>query len=61
MKQNKTVGIILLVLAALTMFGSIANGTFATLGDQNIGFLVGFFGAFAALVIIGILKIVGKK
>lgn len=61
MKQNKTVGIVLLVLAALAILGSIGNGTLASLGDQNIGFLIGYFGAFAALVVIGILKLVGKK
>ena len=61
MKKNKTLGIILLVLFGMSIFGSIANGTFANLGNQNIGFYIGFFGAMGALLVFGILNLIGKK
>ena len=61
MKQNKTLGIILLVLFGMALLGSIVNGTFANLGNQNIGYYIGFFGGMGALLVIGILKLVGKK
>ncbi len=60
MKKNKTLGIILLVLFALSIVGGIANGTFANLGNENIGFYIGYFGAMAALLIFGIKNITKK-
>ena len=61
MKRNKTLGIILLVLFAFAVLGGFANGTFANLGDQNIGYYIGFFGGMGALLVFGILNLVGKK
>ena len=60
-KRNKTLGIILLVLLAMGVLGCIENGTFANLGNQNIGFYIGFFGSMGALLVLGILNLTGKK
>ena len=59
-KGNKALGIILLVVFALAILGSITNGTFANLGNQNIGYYIGFFGALGALLIFGILNLTKK-
>jgi len=61
MKQNKKLGIILLVLAALSIFGGIINGTFDRFESENILTIIGFIGAFIALVVFGLLKLFGKK
>ncbi len=61
MKQNKKVGIILLVLFAMAVLGGAVNGTFANLGGQNIGYYIGLFGGMGALLVIGLLKLFGKK
>ena len=61
MKKNKIIGIVLLVLFAMAVLGGIANGTFANLGNENIGFYIGFFGGMAALLIFGILNLVKKN
>lgn len=61
MKKNKTLGIILLVLFGMALLGGIANGSFSNLGNQNIGYCIGFFGGMAALLVFGILNLVGKK
>ena len=61
MKQNKKVGIILLVLAALAIMGGFANGTFSNFSDENIMTIIGFVAAFVVLVVIGLMKIFGKK
>jgi len=61
MKQNKKLGIILLVLFVMVLLGSAANGTFSNLGDQNIGYYLGFFGGAGALLVLGLLNLFGKK
>ena len=53
--------IVLLVLFAMAVLGGIANGTFADLGNQNIGYYIGFFGGLGALLVLGILNLKGKK
>lgn len=61
MKQNKKVGIILLVLFAAAVLGGMANGSFENLADENIAFCIGYVGGLAALLVIGLLKLFGKK
>ena len=61
MKQNKVLGIILLVLFAAAVYGGIVNGSYENLGNQNIGYCIGFLGAQAALLIFGLGKLFGKK
>ena len=49
--KKKTWGIILIVLAAMGILGSLANGSLLSMGGFT---LVGFFAAFAALLYFGI-------
>ena len=59
--MKKIIGIILLVFAVLAIIGSFANGSFASLGDHNIFYLIGYFAGFAALIIGGIALIKSSK
>lgn len=61
MKKNKKAGIILLVLLALMIVGGIANGTFEDLGNKNIGYYIGFFGAMGGMLVIGLMNLFGKE
>lgn len=61
MKKNKTIGIILLALFGMAVLGGIANGSFADLGNKNIGYCIGFLGGMVALLALGLLKLFGKK
>ena len=61
MKQNKTLGIVLLVLAGMALLGGFVNGTFSNLSGQNPGYYVGLFGGLGALVVVGLMCLFGKK
>ena len=61
MKKNKTLGIILLVLFGLAILGGIGNGDFANFGGKHIGYYVGYFSVMGALLVFGILNLIGKK
>ena len=50
--SKRTWGIILLVLAAVAVVGSIANGTFES--EKNLGVYIGYFAGFGALIFFGI-------
>ncbi len=58
MNKNKVIGIILLVLCALSVIGCFANGTFANLQGQSFAYYLGLFGGAAVLFILGILNLV---
>lgn len=45
----------------MAVLGGAVNGTFANLGGQNIGYYIGLFGGMGALLVIGLLKLLGKK
>lgn len=58
-KKNKKLGIILLVIAGLALLGSLANGTLASMGEENIFTAIGFLGALVAVIVFGILNLTG--
>ena len=59
--KKKTQGIIFLVLLGLAAVACFANGTFANLGDQNVGYYVGLFGGMAALLYLGLSNLFSKE
>jgi hypothetical protein len=59
MKKNKTLGIVLLVLAGMGILGTVANGT--DLSGKNPGYYIGFFGGMGALIVIGLMNLFGKE
>jgi len=60
--KKKVIGTILIVLAIAVVVQQIATGEIEEKLQENIGFLIGYFGALAAMVIGGIvLCIKGSK
>lgn len=61
MKQNKKLGITLIVLAFAAILGGFANGTFENFENENIMTVIGFVAVFVILLVVGLMKIYGKK
>ena len=57
MGRRKIFGIVLLVLFAMAIVGSIANGSLANIADENIYYMIGFFGGLGALLVFGLINV----
>ena len=61
MNKKKVIGIVLLVLGVMAVFGGFVNGTWAGIGEMNVITAVTMIALEAAMIIGGIYLIVKNK